>query len=574
MVQDYLVPWLNASGQDGLRNSMLVAPGDGSTAMFSINFAGGYISKDNVKAYTFNPATGVTAEVPITAGMWTGPNQITLPAPVPVGQYIVIYRDTPKGQPLVNFSTGAILNEPNLDLLAEQAVYIAAEMADRFDLLNDGSSLAIINSASALNTANTALAKSGTAIETADGATVTANAATGTANAAKATADASKLTADDAKQTADGIDTKATQALTNSTEALNTANAIDTKAQEALDNSTNALSVVGTANQNASAALAAAASVSGKADTAVSTANAASGTATVAKNTADAANALAATKLAKAGDTMTGPLLSAATTGALGAFRTVGEIGGSFVDWANSRTFAVQVDAPNSGSAYGGIRWTRWSGRHLAAIDAYEGGTTVTQPSIVMHVGAQNNAWTFSNSDIARGAGGAVWGSWNFDPNTKVNRGGDSMSGELGVITSGDQGFYGRYGPGYMKLARFDYGGYIDLARHMNEDYAWRIHYQFQDATLQFMRNGGQYIAFSGDGNILCSNRGWVWDAINGKAVLGAQCPHNSGVLESAAFAGGGGQTVDMGSPWVCQGMRTTTGAGWQWIRAVALRNQ
>jgi hypothetical protein len=29
MTVDYLVPWLNASGQDGLRNSMLVAAGDG-----------------------------------------------------------------------------------------------------------------------------------------------------------------------------------------------------------------------------------------------------------------------------------------------------------------------------------------------------------------------------------------------------------------------------------------------------------------------------------------------------------------------------------------------------------------
>ena len=70
--------------------------------------------------------------------------------------------------------------------------------------------------------------------------------------------------------------------------------------------------------------------------------------------------------------------------------------------------------------------------------------------------------------------------------------------------------------------------------------------------------------------------RGAILDSTNYSnwaASRFAQCPHNSGITESGAFAGGGGQIVDMGSPWVCQGMRTTTGAGWQWMRCVSLRN-
>ncbi|MEX3785585.1 hypothetical protein [Paraburkholderia sp. BR14374] len=57
MAADYLVPWLKASGQDGLRNSMLVIPGDGVTKTFSFNFAGGYISKDHIKAYSLLDCT-------------------------------------------------------------------------------------------------------------------------------------------------------------------------------------------------------------------------------------------------------------------------------------------------------------------------------------------------------------------------------------------------------------------------------------------------------------------------------------------------------------------------------------
>jgi hypothetical protein len=110
-------------------------------------------------------------------------------------------------------------------------------------------------------------------------------------------------------------------------------------------------------------------------------------------------------------NTVGGSIVSSASPIAnFGVLRTTFDLGGSFVDWNNqaNRGYPIQVDAPAFTAAYGGIRWTRWGGRHLAAIDAYEGGSGSTQPSIVMHVANQTSAWTFGNTDINRGAGGYV----------------------------------------------------------------------------------------------------------------------------------------------------------------------
>jgi hypothetical protein len=217
-----------------------------------------------------------------------------------------------------------------------------------------------------------------------------------------------------------------------------------------------------------------------------------------------------------------------------GAFRTTGDFGGAFVDWNNNRNFALQIDSANAGSAYGGIRWTRWGGRHLAAIEAYEGGSTSAQPTIVFHVANQNNAWTFSNNDITRGAGGYLYGTWNFNPSNYVWKAGDTMSNPLAVVAGGDpNGYQGRVGPGYIKLNEYSYGAYIDLARMSSEDYRWRIHYSFGSGQLEFLSNGGQGINFLTDGNIYCGGRGYVWDAINSKL------PTSGGTLGYCYMNGG-----------------------------------
>ncbi len=82
-------------------------------------------------------------------------------------------------------------------------------------------------------------------------------------------------------------------------------------------------------------------------------------------------------------------------------------IGGAWADWNGNRTPALQIDCPNSGGAYMGIRWTQWGVRHLAAIEAHAGGNDRATPVVTMHVGGRTNAFTF-NGDGNLGLQGAV----------------------------------------------------------------------------------------------------------------------------------------------------------------------
>ena len=96
--------------------------------------------------------------------------------------------------------------------------------------------------------------------------------------------------------------------------------------------------------------------------------------------------------VAKAGDALAGRLSWDSFTDT-GPIRINADMGGSFVDWKVSRPYAVQVDAANNNSAYGLVRWTKWGERHLAAIDAFAGGTSVSVPYIAFHVGATDVAF-------------------------------------------------------------------------------------------------------------------------------------------------------------------------------------
>lgn len=105
-------------------------------------------------------------------------------------------------------------------------------------------------------------------------------------------------------------------------------------------------------------------------------------------NTASGANITAG------GGTMTGALNSSVGFGAY-AFRTTGNIGGSYVDWTGSRAPALQVDAETPTSAYMIWRATQWNSRHLAGMDAYAGGSTSSPPRVDLHVGTTTNAFVF-----------------------------------------------------------------------------------------------------------------------------------------------------------------------------------
>jgi len=120
-------------------------PGDGTTTIWNINFAGGYLSRTHVKAYLQDEEDGGNQTiVNLTDDNFVGPNQLEITPAVPVGRRLTIYRDTPKDLPLVDFTNGSLMNERNLDRLAQQAVFVSAEMVDRF-----GTTLEDFNLASA-----------------------------------------------------------------------------------------------------------------------------------------------------------------------------------------------------------------------------------------------------------------------------------------------------------------------------------------------------------------------------------------------------------------------------------------
>lgn len=401
-----LLPWINSAGAGGVRNSMVTYQGDGATTTFDFNFTGGYIDQSHVKAYVYDDTSGLTAPwTPVFIGASTVKYEPALPST----KYLVIYRDTQKTVPLVDFSTGAPMTEENLDMTAEQSIFVAAEMADRFDSVNASSADATSRSFEALTKAESALAASATAVDTAD----SAQASVVVARSESAYA---VERADDAYTIATGIDGKAQSALDNSTEAVTTANAasatangIDAKATQAQADAASAVLIANSASNDANAALDTANSVSDTANAAVTAAN----------NAVAAANAA----VPKTGGTMSGTLaFSGVTASDSGVVRTGAGInlGGAWVDWKNARKYPVQIDCGSNQreSAFGLARWTEWGNVHYAAIDALASNGN---PRIHFHLSGQDSAWQFTKTAIERGAGGYVWGTWNLNPVSQDN---------------------------------------------------------------------------------------------------------------------------------------------------------
>jgi hypothetical protein len=99
---------------------------DGVTTVWDFSFSGGYIDPSHVKAYTETPL-GARTDRTVTL---TGPYQATITPALPAGDILVIYRDTPKNAPLVDFTDESGFSETSLDTNAKQAVFIAAETID------------------------------------------------------------------------------------------------------------------------------------------------------------------------------------------------------------------------------------------------------------------------------------------------------------------------------------------------------------------------------------------------------------------------------------------------------------
>lgn len=175
------------------RYSINTFPGNGSQVNWEINFAGGYIDRNHVKAI-IEDADGNTV-VPVLS--WSGSYTVTVTPAVHFGSTLYVYRDTPKDNPLADFVDEAVINEQTLDRNARQAVFIAAESLDAsYEALVEAATKADEAAASAVE----AVEAAGTiteALGAADEATAAANtaaagavAATGVATAAAAAAQA------------------------------------------------------------------------------------------------------------------------------------------------------------------------------------------------------------------------------------------------------------------------------------------------------------------------------------------------------------------------------------------------
>lgn len=159
---------------------------DGVTTVWNFNFAGGYLDKAHVKAYTETPA-GLRTYLTVVATDVIGPSQLQItPSPV-AGNYLVIYRATPRNLPIVDFTDGSGLSEVSLDINAKQAVFLAAESQDVVETAPIAQAITAANAAAA--SANDSSASAGIALSAANAAAASSlAAATSAANAAGATA--------------------------------------------------------------------------------------------------------------------------------------------------------------------------------------------------------------------------------------------------------------------------------------------------------------------------------------------------------------------------------------------------
>jgi hypothetical protein len=103
---------------------------DGVQTIWNFTFSGGYIYPAHVKAYYIDE-DGARVDVTVTDDMLTGEFQLTITPAIPAtATRFVIYRNTPKDLPLVDFEGGSQVTEANLDRAAKQAVFVAAEVLD------------------------------------------------------------------------------------------------------------------------------------------------------------------------------------------------------------------------------------------------------------------------------------------------------------------------------------------------------------------------------------------------------------------------------------------------------------
>jgi len=138
------------------RYSVNEYPANGTQTEFEVSFAGGYIQREHVVVTVSNTATGASTDTPFT---WVNDFTISITPAVAVGNLIRIQRVTPVGEPIVDYTDQAIINETTLDLSNKQAIFAAAEARDLVVGLPDRVTLTGIGAAVLANAIEVAATK-------------------------------------------------------------------------------------------------------------------------------------------------------------------------------------------------------------------------------------------------------------------------------------------------------------------------------------------------------------------------------------------------------------------------------
>ena len=159
---------------------------NGTTTIWEFAFSGGYLAPAHVKAYTVN-AVGTRTDLVINPAVdLVGQFQLRIQPALAAGLELVIYRDTPKNLPLVDFTDESGFSEIALDTNAKQGVFIAAEAIDTVNALDVAAAIA-----AAERSGISAISAQASQTAAASSANAAANSAT--AAAGSATASASSL---------------------------------------------------------------------------------------------------------------------------------------------------------------------------------------------------------------------------------------------------------------------------------------------------------------------------------------------------------------------------------------------
>lgn len=367
-----LQAWIDAVRSGGVKNSMNKFVSDGVKTTYDVNFAGGYLFKADIRAYKVSPL-GLRSNLEVVA---VNDNKVTLAPPaVTAGWTVVIFRDTPKAFPLVDFADNSIINEVNLDTNFKQTMFGVAEMLDRFDdtitVVQEAYAAAdaAAASATAAATSQSAAAQSATAAaSSASAAAASATAAAGSLSSATAAANTATTAATQASASAAAAAASASAAAQSETSASASAATATTKATSATSSATSAATSATNATNSATAAANSAASVSGQATAAAASATAAASSATNAANSATAASGSATAAATSASTAATKANDAATAAGNAAASATASSA--SATNAANSATAAntSATNAANSATAAAG-----------SATGAAASATTATQ---------------------------------------------------------------------------------------------------------------------------------------------------------------------------------------------------